>query len=205
MSEWRDLVFVGDRLVGDFNGVYRDELDPWGQGAVETALSPSRWFTMRNIRKHKLTSVVDVGCGHGHLAHAISTQTPAWVAAYDISGLAINQARLRFGASSRLQFIEGDFTDALYRHMDLDAVLLSEITWYLLPRWEELLNTLERQWKGKYLLHNLSFYSGNKQKYGREFFTTPREFIERCPWTLVEYMESMLPCGDTETSMMFRI
>ncbi len=60
--------------------------------------------------------------------------------------------------------------------------------------------------KKNYLIHNLVFYKGGVQQYGKDYFTTLDEFIEFCPFELLGKVETdIVSQGNVETSAIFKI
>jgi len=67
------------------------------------------------------------------------------------------------------------------------------------------LKNLNASFKGKYLIVNQVFYKGS-QKYGTEYFTDLKGFIEFVPFELLAYSESSATEDSTiETSTIFKI
>ena len=59
--------------------------------------------------------------------------------------------------------------------------------------------------KGKYLIHNLSFYK-EKQEYGLNYFSNLEQFIEFCPFRLLSKTSTEFEERDViETSVIFQI
>src|SRR5438477_9844379 len=86
------------RTAADFDGVYAKP-DPWG-----VAQEPRRDRTLARIIAPYVEgkTVLDLGCGEGHLTAAVF-QSAAWVTAIDISQVAIQRtprlANARFAAT----------------------------------------------------------------------------------------------------------
>ena len=59
--------------------------------------------------------------------------------------------------------------------------------------------------KGKYLIHNLSFYK-RSQEYGLDYFSNLEQFIEFCPFELLSKTSTEFEERDViETSTIFQI
>jgi hypothetical protein len=70
---------------------------------------------------------------------------------------------------------------------------------------DKVFNTMKRNLKGKYFIHNLVFYKG-QQKYGRNYFLNLKEFINFCPFELIGKVEIDIEDSDCiETSSIFKI
>ena len=58
---------------------------------------------------------------------------------------------------------------------------------------------------GKFFIHNLTFYKG-QQKYGNNYFTNYKEFLELCPFKLLTKVEIKdFECDEYQTSSIFLI
>lgn len=120
----------------------------------------------------------------------------------DISLVAIEKAKKLF---PDLDFEVADICTELTKYKAVDCVLLSEIIWYILPSLKGIFKVLEKEFKGKYLLVNQVFYKGT-QKYGTEYFTNLKEFIQYVPFTLLGQCEATTINDSTiETSTIFKI
>ena len=96
------------------------------------------------------------------------------------------------------------------KYEEFDCMFFSEITWYLLEdkKIDEVFNIMSNKFKGKnkFFIHNLVFYKGGVQQYGKEYFTTLDEFIEFCPFELLGKIQSDIQSeGNIETSAIFKI
>lgn len=205
MSEphkYQDYVIKDGHFVGRFEEMYRHFDDPWHQSEPRVAQeSYSRWATILHIRRFGIGSLVECGAGLGNFTHLITEETGARVTGIDISETAVRKARTSY---PNLRF-EVDTVANLSRYRDHEAVLFAEITWYLLDQFDSVIEILRSDFAGKYFLHNLVFYKRGQQ-YGREYFTTLDEFIERVPFELIARMEGTTRDMDTiETSTLFRI
>jgi len=115
------------RTAADFDGVYAKP-DPWG-----VAQEPRRDRTLARIIAPYVEgkTVLDLGCGEGHLTAAVF-QSAAWVTAIDISQVAIQRtprlANARFAAT--------DFMSPDVSFEGQDVITALECLYYLSP--EEL-------------------------------------------------------------------
>jgi len=199
---YHDYVIKDGKLVGRFEEMYQACDDPWHQSSVAyNAGSISRHATILNIRKYGIRSVVEFGCGLGYYTDMIHRATGVRIRGVDIAPTAIARARRLW---PHLEFAVGRVQDSA-SHADVEAVLLAEITWYVLDDFAAILETIARSFPGGLLLHNLVFYK-HGQRYGREFFTNLTEFVAYMPFPLLGYCEGSATDADTvETSTIFRI
>ncbi len=200
-EKYQDFVIKNGQFIGKFEEMYEKFPDPWHQSLG--AESIPRYLTMLNIKKFAIASAVEFGCGHGFLANLIASNTACKVTGIDISPKAIAAARQKFPA---IRFEAGDVQD-IVKYKDNDAIIFAEITWYILPMLNKIFGQMLEHFPGKLFLHNLVFYKNDTQKYGREFFTTPDQFFEFCPFQLIEktVVTPTDPDATLETHSIFRI
>ena len=67
----------------------------------------------------------------------------------------------------------------LYNKIKPDVIILSDITWYVLPHIKKFLKWFKKLNKKTYLIHILlSIYPKNKQKYGKEYFYDTKSMLK---------------------------
>ena len=147
--------------------------------------------------------VVEFGCGKGYLANLITCSTDATICGVDIAPTAIEKARRLFPET---RFEVGQVSE-LARYREFDAILFSEITWYLLPELKATFDLMREHFAGKYFIHNLVFYPPGIQQYGKDYFTSLEEFLDYCPFPWLEktVWTPNQPNAVTETSVVFKI
>ena len=130
------------KFVGDFDRLYSNHADPWGQSGegndpVSEYYRASR-CRLINLLRHEMTQWsykgLEVGCGHGHVTDMLSRAMPAsrWMG-LDISRVAIEQARMRY---PRLPFAAGSICvpylpQFLSPHW-CDVIVLNQCLWYVI-------------------------------------------------------------------------
>jgi SAM-dependent methyltransferase len=199
-DKYQDLVIKDGRFIGRFEEMYQQFADPW---CLADAMRTSyrKWDSVITMRHFGIQSIVEFGCGLGFYT-SILAQEGFRVIGIDVSQTAIAKAQARFPELS----FRCDVVANLARYNDYDAVLFADITWYILPELDDLFAEMRRAWSGKLFVHNLVFYKGQAQRYGREYFTTIDEFIARVPFPLVARAEATAEDLDgIETSTAFRI
>jgi SAM-dependent methyltransferase len=129
-----DLVYVGD-----FDGLYKSEADPWGQSASSDA--PMDLFYRRSremvasiiesIVPTKNIKILEVGCGHGHSTRDLAARLPmSTVIGMDISHRAISEARNLYPS---FDFLQGDIRALSAENLaGYDVVVLHQMLWYVL-------------------------------------------------------------------------
>ncbi|NLW91142.1 MAG: methyltransferase domain-containing protein [Syntrophomonadaceae bacterium] len=182
--------------------MYQNFDDPWHQSEEQNnQYSYSRLISLLNIKRFGINSVVEFGCGLGYYTKMISDIGSVSVRGIDISETAISKAKTNF---PHLDFAV-DQVQNIDNYKDYDAVLFAEIVWYILDDINLIFEKMSKNMKGKYFLNNLVFYKGHQQ-YGREYFTSLKEFIDFVPFTLIGHSEATTVDSDTvETSSIFLI
>ncbi len=202
MSEksYHDYVIKDGKFIGEFESMYRDCEDPWTQ-----SIQPNKYSRMAGIihlENFNVRSVLECGCGLGYYADWIHKETGIIPKSVDVSETAIAKARELF---PRLDFEVADITKDLRQYKEYDCIMFAEIIWYILPDLNSLFELMKNEFKGKYLLINQVFYKGS-QKYGTEYFTNLKEFINFVPFELLGQCEATTVNDSTiETSTIFQI
>tara|TARA_R100000322_G_scaffold159504_1_gene120514 strand:+ start:1153 stop:1803 length:651 start_codon:yes stop_codon:yes gene_type:complete len=127
----------GDKLdfIGDFESLYKNEVDPWGQSGKDGEISyyhaHSRSRLVNKLKEINPDSLLEVGCGLGYTTKIIQQSLPdCHVVGMDISESAIAKATKMF---SSLSFIVGDIRDmSPHVHYKYDVVILNQLLWYVL-------------------------------------------------------------------------
>jgi|TARA_R110001583_G_scaffold57863_1_gene172874 SAM-dependent methyltransferase len=135
-----DFVFkeINGKLefIGDFNGLYTNDPDPWDQSATTSGEisyyhSHSRQRLIRQLKTLAPCSILEIGCGLGYTTKILQDSLPnAEVTGMDISDVAITKASKRF---PQLKFLHGDIRflegSCATRY---DVVILNQLLWYIL-------------------------------------------------------------------------
>jgi SAM-dependent methyltransferase len=177
----KDFVFRTEKngslsFVGDFEGYYKSNGDPWGQKGDDDRLREYYAFSRHNILK-SIESVIDskaedvdileVGCGFGYVSSKLHKELSGNVniTGMDISPTAISKAKALFPS---LEFIVGDIrSEYLNVGKKYDIVLMVEILWYILERLPQVFANIDVLLKDKgFLIFSNGF--PREQKYGKE-------------------------------------
>lgn len=199
MASYHDYVIKDGQFVGKFDEMYATFEDPWIQSTQPNPYS--RLCQIANIHRFGIKSLVEFGSGLGYYSQMIYQHTGIIPKGVEISPVAVEKARQKF---PHLDFEVGKVQD-IAAYAQYDAILFAEITWYILPDLDQLFEDMLTHFRGKYFLHNLVFYKGS-QRYGREYFTTLQDFIDRVPFQLVGQVEgTTVQDTNIDTATIFRI
>jgi len=167
-----------DRLsfVGDFEGFYKSDNDPWGQTGTDERLREYYAFSrskMLNTIDFLINSrvesvdILEVGCGLGYVSSKLQTELSGNVnvTGMDISSTAIEKAKIIFPS---LEFIVGDIrSECLDIRKKYDIVLMAEVLWYVLEKLPQVFANIDGLLKNSgFLVFSNGF--PREQKYGKE-------------------------------------
>jgi 2-polyprenyl-3-methyl-5-hydroxy-6-metoxy-1,4-benzoquinol methylase len=133
-------------FIGDFEGLYKKESDPWGQSAATGSSMDSFYRKSRDSIVHivhnlfdnnKKICILEIGCGLGHSTAYLSEGIQcATFTGIDISETAINEARKLYPNNL---FIQGDIRETPKTNSLYDVVLLNQMLWYVLNDLDKVL------------------------------------------------------------------
>lgn len=194
---YQDYVIKDGKLVGDFDGLYKNFDDPWHQSREDHAFDSRRVLALswcnQLRKKYNCNRIVELGCGFGHLTEQLRQQDFASIGV-DISQVAIEKAREINPSSNFVTARLNEFEKI--RQFDPDIFLMAEITWYVLDDLEKFIENLRshknQRKQPTFLIHLLTTYAPGVQKYGVDKFTNLDE-IKR--YFNLNYIES----GYTQT------
>lgn len=172
------------KFVGDFEGFYEKFEDPWQQsardgGPMSAYYKHSRAVVMETLVHYEVQSVIEVGCGHGHLTARLTDYIPHTLG-MDVSFAAVQEARRQH---PHVMFCLGNILDRDFTlTRGLESVLWSQCLWYLLHELDQAVeNSVGMLRDGGYLVISQAFL--RDQKYGRHivdgFAGCIRTFNER--------------------------
>lgn len=131
--------------IGDFEGLYKKESDPWGQSGL-TGSSMDIFYQrsrnsiaqiIHNLFDDKKISILEIGCGLGHSTAYLAERIPnATFTGIDISETAIDGARKLY---SNHLFMQGDILEEPKIKNLYDIVLLHQMLWYVVDDLEKVI------------------------------------------------------------------
>lgn len=139
MSDYVFRKTQNDKLefIGNFEALYRDHVDPWGQSGLSNDIPMNKFYEhSRNAFQRELklcipdkSSILEIGCGSGETTMLIKEALPKCsVVGCDISESAINKAKCNFPDQEFyvMNVLKG------YATKPSDVVILSNMIWYVL-------------------------------------------------------------------------
>lgn len=169
-SDYHEFVIKDGVFIGEFEEMYQIFDDPWHQKDIFMEFY-SKMILPITLKFYNITSCIEMGCGLGAYTKWLSDNTKCKILGVDISWTAIQKAR---SAYPELEFDVGDVLGFTQKKSKFQAIIFSEIMWYILDDLDKVIDNLKLNYKGKFLIINQVFYKEGKQKYGCDFLRTKR-------------------------------
>jgi SAM-dependent methyltransferase len=193
-KDYHDYVFQDGRFIGAFEEMYQNVDDPWHHGNA-TDIHYDLSLLLLKRYADQPGKVLDVGCGKGAFTARLKGNFPAYrITGVDIAPTAIKKARQEYGHMG-IEFITLDVRE--YQGIadrvgkDFGLVVMSDIMWYVLPEFENMMRYLDRiVVKDGWLLISQSFCQPEEQKYGSDTVSSPQEMMRLIPYRVVEMIEA---------------
>ena len=162
------------KFVGDFEAVYNENNDPWGQSSC-TDINYKNYYNYSRNKINKFIkslnkrngSILEVGCGLGYVVDLIARNNQNLeVNGSDISRKAIQIAKKKF---PQYNFFVNDITsDKNKIDKKFDIVIFNQILWYILEKLDHSFLNSHRILKnnGHFIISQAFFRSG--QNYGKD-------------------------------------
>jgi len=161
-------------FVGDFEGFYKENTDPWGQsGYTDIKYKKYYDYSRNNINRvikslnKKNISILEVGCGLGYVVDLISRNNHCVeVSGSDISTRAIQVAKKKF---PNYNFFVNDITSRKkVTDKKFDIVIFNQILWYILEKLDDsIFNSHFILKNNGYFIISQAFLK-SEQKYGKD-------------------------------------
>ena len=172
----QDLVIKDGKFVGKFEEVYKKFSDPWNLLKDDKRKKRINYNIIINyceqVRSSKKLITLEIGCGFAHISQKLYKKK---FKAYgtDISETAIKKSKKKYPKLKNNLFVSNFLNFSLYEKIKPNIIILSDVTWYVLPELKQFIQWYKNLKSKTYLIHSLSIYGKNKQKYGKEYFYDP--------------------------------
>lgn len=165
----------GLAFVGDFEGLYKESPDPWGQSGTRADNAAYYRFSRQRLAAMLQSHVgshpgwrLEIGCGHGYAMHEFAKAIGGGWTGIDISPSAIETAKALFPGSAG--FLVGDICGALPLPPSslgrYDVTILSQMLWYILEKLDAaIINAMRLTSVGGMVIIQQAFL--REQLYGR--------------------------------------
>ena len=177
------------KFIGNFEGLYKDFKDPFLQTKKEKFETSKKaiinYCQLLQYNNNRNLKTLEIGCGFGQLSKDLK-KLKFDSYGTDISKIAIKKAQ----KGSSVKFYESNFLNLkLYKKINPDIFILSEISWYVLPELKKFIKFIKKNFKNKYIIHTLAIYHPGKQKYGRKYFKDLKGILKFFNLRYLEYGE----------------
>ena len=173
---YQDYVIKNGKFVGKFEEMYQKYNDPWHllknnihSQNMNYQIIFNYCYMVKKIRKNFFLKTLEIGCGYPQISNHLSINGFD-VFGTDISKTVIERSKKKYPKLKNKLFISNFDNYELYEKINPDIIILSDITWYILPELKSFLKWFKKIKKKTYLIHSLAIYGKKKQKYGNKFF-----------------------------------
>lgn len=185
-----NYVFYKGKFKGKFEELYKNIKCPFNQVEQEKFETSKKaiinYCEMISYNKKKKLKTLEIGCGFGNLSNNLR-KLGFKTYGTDISETAIKKAKKK---NNKCNFYQSDFiNEDLYLKINPDIIIMSEVSWYVLPKLKKFIKFIKKNFKNKYLIHTLAIYHPKKQKYGINYFTDLKGILKFFNLNYIEYGE----------------
>tara|TARA_Y100001958_G_C21206151_1_gene532223 strand:- start:169 stop:819 length:651 start_codon:yes stop_codon:yes gene_type:complete len=171
--KYQDLVIKDGKFVGKFEEMYQKFSDPWNllkKNKLKSNLNYKIIYNYCNqLKQKKKLTTLEIGCGFPQISYELFKKGFN-VYGTDISETVVRKSKKKYPKIKNNLFVSNFLNFSLYEKLNPDIIILSDITWYILPELKKFIKWYKNLKKKTYLIHSLAVYEKNKQKYGKKYF-----------------------------------
>jgi len=171
--KYQDYVIKDGKFVGKFEEMYQKFSDPWNLLKNNKLDYNLNYKIINNycnqLKQKKKLITLEIGCGFPQISNQL-LKNGFKVYGTDISETVIRKSKKKYPKLKNNLFVSNFLNFTLYEKLNPDIIILSDITWYILPELKKFIKWYKNLKKETYLIHSLAVYGKNKQKYGKEYF-----------------------------------
>ena len=138
--KYQDYVIKDGKFVGKFDEMYQNFSDPWNllkknklDGGGLGNLNYEIIYNICNQLKHKKKlTTLEIGCGFPQISNQL-LKNGFKVYVTDISETVIRKSKKKYPKLKNILFASNFLNFSLYEKLNPDIIILSDITWYILP------------------------------------------------------------------------
>ena len=116
------------------------------------------------------TKTLEIGCGYPQISYELYKKKFT-VYGTDISKTVIEKSKKKYPELKNNLYVSNFLNFSLYKKIKPNIIILSDISWYILPELKKFIEWYKNLKFQTYLIHSLTVYEKNKQKYGNEYFS----------------------------------
>ncbi len=171
--KYQDLVIKNGKFIGKFDEMYQKFPDPWNL-LKKNKLSQNINYQVilsycNQIKKVSKMTTLEIGCGFPQISNELKKNNFK-VYGTDISETVIKKSKRKYPTLKNNLFVSSFSNFKLYEKLKPDIIILSDVTWYILPELKKFIKWYISLEKKTYLIHSLAVYNKNTQKYGKDYF-----------------------------------
>ncbi len=171
--KYQDLVIKDGKFIGKFEEMYQKFSDPWNvlkNSKLDSSLNYKIIYLYCNkLKQKKKLTTLEIGCGYPQISNQL-LKNGFKVYGTDISETVIRKSKKKYPKLKNNLFVSNFLNFSFYEKLNPDIIILSDITWYILPELKKFIKWYRSLKKEVYLIHSLSVFGKKKQKYGKEYF-----------------------------------
>tara|TARA_Y100000768_G_C23804430_1_gene598810 strand:+ start:196 stop:828 length:633 start_codon:yes stop_codon:yes gene_type:complete len=171
--KYQDLVIKDGKFIGKFEEMYQIFPDPWHllkNNKLNSSLNYKIIYNYCNqIKKKRKLTTLEIGCGYAQISNEL-LKNGFKVYGTDISNTVIKKSKKKYPNLKNNLFVSNFLNFSLYEKLNPDIIILSDVTWYILPELKKFIKWYKGLKKKVYLIHSLHVYEKNQQKYGKDYF-----------------------------------
>ena len=172
-KKYQDLVIKDGKFVGKFEEMYQKFSDPWNLLSKNKLGNNLNYQVIYNyckqIKSSKKITILEIGCGYPQISYELYLNKFK-VYGTDISETVIRRSKSKYPKLKKNLFVSNFLNFSLYEKINPNIIILSDVTWYVLPKLRQFIRWFKNLKSKTYLIHSLTIYEKNKQKYGKKYF-----------------------------------
>jgi SAM-dependent methyltransferase len=204
MSRSEEYIFKKNNgkleLVGDFEGYYQNNDDPWDQISTISDISDYYGYSRMRLIRYveslgQCNRIMEVGCGLGIVSDMLKKSTRCKsVYGIDISKTAIEKAKLSL---RDINFSVGDISSSSFKfNKNMNIIILNQMLWYILEDLDlSIKNIYSLLEKNGYLIISMAFL--DRQEYGVEIINGFEGLMQYCQENLSDRFKLVFSDFDT--------
>jgi len=174
--KYQDFVIKKGKFIGKFDEMYKFHKDPWNLIKNNQKNHQINYYLIfkfckdlkKKIKKKKI-KILEVGCGYPQIFDELKKKGFD-VYGIDISKTVIEKAKKKYPKLKNKIFHSDLLNEKTLKKIKPDIYIMSDISWYVLPKIKKFIRKIKKIKKNTYLIHFLTMYDKKKQGYGKNFF-----------------------------------
>tara|TARA_A100000164_G_C21793535_1_gene717020 strand:+ start:384 stop:1028 length:645 start_codon:yes stop_codon:yes gene_type:complete len=170
--KYQDLVIKDGKFIGKFEEMYKKFPDPWNllkNNKLNKNLNYQIILKYCDQIKLKKKTTLEIGCGYPQISYMLFKKGYDTYGV-DISKTVIKRSKKKYPELANNLFVSDFLNFSLFKKINPNIIILSDISWYVLPELKKFIKWYKGLNKKIFLIHSLAVYNNDTQKYGKEYF-----------------------------------